>query len=142
MSPLKSPLSAKLPPKQLLSPNKFDHEGKRGTLEKSNSLSESNPSKQLRTTKSLSPRAPIKHQVAVDEAPSVVVSEAVEKPRKTPKIEKKEVSNGLRVDIDQERVKNRSTGCLIYVPCDPWTKMDSTDSLSLSNNIQRRVQKE
>lgn len=120
VSPLKSPLSAKLPPKQLLSPNKFE-EGKRGTLEKSNSLNESNHLKQLRTTKSLSPRAPIKHQSALDEStPSVIVSTVEDVPKKTAKKD----SKALKVDIDHEREKNRSTGCLVYVPSDPWTKMD------------------
>lgn len=120
VSPLKSPLSAKLPPKQLLSPNKFE-ECKRGTLEKSNSLNES---KQLRTTKSLSPRAPIKHQTALDEStPSVVVSTVEDAPKKSTKKD----SKALKVDVDNEREKNRSTGCLVYVPSDPWTKMDSNE---------------
>lgn len=139
MSPLKSP------PKQLLSPNKFD-ECKRGTLEKSNSLSESNSSKQLRTTKSLSPRAPIKSQMAVDESVivSVVVSTVEEEPKKVTKKDSKkdkEISNGLKVDIDQERAKNRSTGCLVYVPSDPWTKMDSTDVPLPKQTSQKKGEK-
>lgn len=123
MSPLKSPLSAKLPPKQLLSPNKFDDGYPRKSadgriLEKSNSLSESNPSKQIKTAKSLSPRPPIKHQKALDDGtPKFVmkVSAATED----------ENTNNLRIDIEYEKKKNRSTSCLVYVPSDPWTKMDS-----------------
>lgn len=133
MSPIKSPLSAKLPPKQLLSPNKFEDFPRKSpdgrTLEKSNSLSESNPTKQLRSAKSLSPRAPIKHQSAIDDTPTIVVQvSAVED---EPKIYRETVKglivdSLLRINIDYEKQKNRSTSCLIYVPCDPWTKMDSS----------------
>lgn len=124
MSPIKSPLSAKLPPKQLLSPNKFDlrksPDGR--TLEKSNSLNESNPSKQLRSAKSLSPRAPIKHQSAIDDAPTIVVID--DEPRIYRETVKELIVDSLRINIDYEKQKNRSTSCLIYVPSDPWTKMD------------------
>lgn len=136
MSPLRSPLSAKLPPKQLLSPSKFDEGNRRGTLEKSNSLSESNPSKLLKTSKSLSPRAPIKHQAAIDDStPCVVVSKVEETPKKVTKNENKVVASGLKVDIDQEKIKNRSTSCLVYIPSDPWTKIDSVDTQQLPKQV-------
>lgn len=111
----------------------------RAQLEKSNSLGDSKPVKQLRTTKSLSPRPPMKHQSAVNDENKVVnikVSPADddEESEKRPLIKDKHqdvdgLVESLRLD---ERQKNRSTSCLVYVPSDPWTKMDQQEQQNKS----------
>jgi hypothetical protein len=143
-SPIMSPISPKiLTKKQLLSPSKKVLESSpshsittRGTLEKSNSLGESKPNKQLRTTKSLSPRPPVKHQPAVphgsdENSVLVKVSPADDtmqyetKPLLSEKNNK--IVENLRLDDWQ---KNKSTSCLVYVPVDPWTKMETNNQAS------------
>lgn len=152
-SPQKSPLSpssAKISKKQLLSPSKADFtppttpSHARATLEKSNSLGESKPMKQLRTTKSLSPRPPVRHQAAItvsDENNVVVkVSPADEEENALPSETKPLIGNekrkyneaveNLRLDDWQ---KNKSTSCLVYVPSDPWTKMNHQQHIPLQD---------
>ncbi|XP_037030241.1 uncharacterized protein LOC119070054 isoform X1 [Bradysia coprophila] len=113
------------------------------SLEKSKSLSESRPQRQLRTTRSLSPRPPIRHQQAIiisdenDVVLKVTPSEDVRydqsvKPRKAkPKSQSEQTSPNLSdcgtFFPDERYANNRSTGCLVYVPSDPWMKMDSND---------------
>jgi hypothetical protein len=127
ISPLRSPLSAKLPPKQLLSPNNKFEDGVRKSpdgriLEKSNSLTESNSTKQLKVTHS--PRPSIKKEKAVDEGtPKVIVKVSAADSNEGSKNRQSGATNLLKVDIDLEKQKNRSTSCLVYVPSDPWTKM-------------------
>lgn len=115
-------------------------------LEKSKSLSESRPQRQLRTTRSLSPRPPIRHQQAIiisDEndvvlkvSPSEdVAQEPSVKSRKTKAKSQSEQTSPNLSDCgtffpDDRYANNRSTGCLVYVPSDPWMKMDSNDSKS------------
>ncbi|KAJ6639875.1 hypothetical protein Bhyg_12622 [Pseudolycoriella hygida] len=114
-------------------------------LEKSKSLCESRPQRQLRTTRSLSPRPPIRHQQAIiisdahDVVLKVTLSEDVAqeqspKIRKTkPKSQSEQTSPNLShcgtFFPDDRYTNNRSTGCLVYVPSDPWMKME-TDSKS------------
>jgi hypothetical protein len=153
ISPLKSPISpafVKMSKKQLLlSPSKHEtspHHS-RAQLEKSNSLGESKPAKQLRTTKSLSPRPPMRHQTAVNDENNVVnikVSPAADDDgecEKQPLIKDKHDTNGLVESLRlDERHKNRSTSCLVYVPSDPWTKMDQP--LQSNNNHQKSVKEQ
>lgn len=134
LSPKDRPSSGKLQRKQLLSPIKIDSPVPSRSLEKSNSLTESKPPKQLRTTKSLSPRPPVKHQHAItvsDEhnVVSVKVSPAEDyddvlnkKKESRPAISDSSpegLVGSLRID-DRGHQNNRSTSCLVYVPSDPW----------------------
>lgn len=118
------------------------------SLEKSKSLSESRPQRQLRTTRSLSPRPPIRHQQAIiiscqdehDVVLKVTPSDDVRydhsvKPRKSKAKSQSEQTSPNLSDCgtffpDDRYANNRSTGCLVYVPSDPWMKMDSNDSKS------------
>lgn len=115
-------------------------------LEKSKSLSESRPQRQLRTTRSLSPRPPIRHQQAIiisDENDVVLKVSPTEdlaqqqslKPRKTKAKSQSEQTSPNLSDCgtffpDDRYANNRSTGCLVYVPSDPWMKMENNDSKS------------
>lgn len=133
------PSPGKVHRKQLLSPTKAeDSPPPSRTLEKSNSLTDSKPPKQLRTTKSLSPRPPVKHQHAItvcDEhnVVSLEVSPADDFDYVLSRNVRNEivisdsspegmVSGNLR--LDDRHMNNRSTSCLVYVPSDPWTKME------------------
>lgn len=116
------------------------------SLEKSKSLSESRPQRQLRTTRSLSPRPPIRHQQAIiisdenDVVLKVTPSEDVRydhnvKPRKGKAKSQSEQTSPNLSDCgtffpDDRYANNRSTGCLVYVPSDPWMKMDGNDPKS------------
>ena len=153
-NPKERPSSGKLQRKQLLSPSK--HEASltltRGSLEKSNSLTESKPQKQLRTTKSLSPRPPMKHQHAItvsDEynVVSLKVSPAddfddvlIKDTRKESVISDSSpegVAGSLQLD---DRHKNHSsTSCLVYVPSDPWTKMEPEKGRKKRGNRMKKL---
>ncbi|CRK94890.1 CLUMA_CG008382, isoform A [Clunio marinus] len=148
-----SPVSSKLKKNQLLSPNKVESppspsspmssSRRRTTLEKSNSMTESKNSKQLRTTKSLSPRPPIKHQHEREhehehnKMMSVKISPTDNIHKKSIKMDPKclindnnlaeDVFGSLRLDDRSSQKNNRSTSCLVYVPSDPWTKMEATN---------------
>lgn len=133
----------KLKKKQLLSPSKLESPPPptNRTLEKSNSLTESKPSKQLRTTKSLSPRPPMKHQYAVtvcdeynvvslqvspaDDFDAVLVKNTV-KDLVISDSSPEALVGSLR--LDDRHMNNRSTSCLVYVPSDPWTKLEPSTS--------------
>lgn len=145
-----SPKERKFNKQQLLSPTKLDSPPPRG-LEKSNSMTESKPVKQLRTTKSLSPRPPIKHQqqMTVSDERNVVslkVSPA-EDFGDVLKKEKKERKKAIGNDISPEgnlrldERHNRSTSCLMYVPCDPWTKMDMKVDTKTKKKGENRMKK-
>lgn len=115
-------------------------------LEKSKSLNEPRPQRQLRTTRSLSPRPPIRHQQAIiisDENDVVlkvttsddIVQEHSQKLRKPkPKSQSEQTSPNLSdcgtFFPDDRYANNRSTGCLVYIPSDPWMKMDGNKSKS------------
>ncbi|XP_065076986.1 uncharacterized protein LOC135700415 [Ochlerotatus camptorhynchus] len=147
-SPMKQP-SPKMSPNKL-TPVKNDR-----VLEKSNSLGESKPQKMLRTTRSLSPRPPIKHQhsimvsdendiVSVKLSPNEEFDEIKEKHKEEKQeeavlIQKKAFSEttspnlsdhgSLKLDDgNMKNANNRSTSCLVYVPSDPWTRMSSSNS--------------
>jgi len=152
-SPLKHSISPKISKKQLLSPSKIDSPPSphhpRAALEKSNSLGESKPVKQLRTTKSLSPRPPIKHQTSLNDENNVVVKVSPaedEGSEKNELLTEKQINNkkadkiveSLKLDDWQ---KNRSTGCLVYVPSDPWTKMDSMSQQQPINDQPQKGKK-
>jgi hypothetical protein len=139
-----SPKERKFNKQQLLSPTKFDSPTpSQRTLEKSNSVNESKQGKPLRTTKSLSPRPPVKHQHAVtvsDERNkvSLKVSPAddfddVLKRDMRAVISDSSPEGNLRFD-DRH---NRSTSCLMYVPCDPWTKMEKAEAKSKKRGENR-----
>lgn len=162
-------------------------------LEKSNSLGDSKPQKLLRTTRSLSPRPPVRHQQAIivsdenDIVVSVKVSpneeyeqkvsqEAVTRSKwnifgdelntnavtvadnwKSTKIEKDFIGRQHRkhkakseqtspnitdisdIKFSYNRLNNRSTGCLVYVPTDPWLKMPELDNVE--NKSTKKITK-
>lgn len=154
LSPKDRPSSVKLLKKQLLSPSKLENSPPptRNLLEKSNSLTESKPPKQLRTTKSLSPRPPIKHQHAItvsDEhnVVSLKVSPADDFDDVLNRSTRNEsaisdsspegVVGSLRLD-DRHR-NNRSTSCLVYVPSDPWTKMEPSKGKKKGGNRMKKL---
>lgn len=142
---------------QLLSPMKVK------VLEKSNSLGESKPAKQLRTTKSLSPRPPMKHQHSImisDENGMVLVPDPDEPTQDFDDVFNKKRKNsegtGLQISsdnsspvlsdsgvgslrLDDRHMNNRSTSCLVYVPSDPWTKM--TEDLVESGTTKKDSKK-
>ncbi|XP_053698787.1 uncharacterized protein LOC128745731 [Sabethes cyaneus] len=142
-------------PSPKLSPNKLAPlDRNERVLEKSNSLGESKPQKLLRTTRSLSPRPPVKHQHSImvsDENDIISVKlspneEFIENGNSNNPFREEET---LSTDKEQEApsettspnlseygclkledgslnsANNRSTSCLIYVPSDPWTRMTS-----------------
>lgn len=161
--------------KEALNPQKV-------TLEKSKSLSENRPVRQLRTTRSLSPRPPIQHQKAIvvsnendfvlHVTPTDYDDDEVFTSGNTPAVTPATMSgncNSLQLRGKQRGkahsehtspnlscgsffshenrfANNRSTGCLVYVPSDPWIQLPkSTDHnqanpTSLDNDpwIQRR----
>lgn len=127
--------------------NKKSTQAPKMFLEKSKSLSESRPQRQLRTTRSLSPRPPIRHQQAIiisDEndvvlkvTPSedVVPDHSLKIRKAKAKCQSEQTSPNLSdcggtFFPDDRYANNRSTGCLVYVPSDPWMKMDNNDSKS------------
>lgn len=156
LSPKERPSSGKIQKKQLLSPLKLESSSPpTRTLEKSNSLTESKPQKQLRTTKSLSPRPPMKQQHAItvsDEQNLVsvkvspaedfddVLSKNVEATPVVNDSSPEPVGGSLRLD-DRSNKNNRSTSCLVYVPSDPWTKMGSAEPLKVKKKGENRMKK-
>lgn len=153
LSPKDLPSSVKLQKKQLLSPTKLETSPPptRNLLEKSNSLTESKPQKQLRTTKSLSPRPPIKHQHAItvsDEhnvvslkvSPADDFDDVLNRTRHESVISDSSpegVGGSLR--LDDRHKNNRSTSCLVYVPSDPWTKMESSKGRKKGGNRMKKL---
>lgn len=113
-------------------------------LEKSNSLGDSKPSRTLRTTRSLSPRPPVRHQhaitvcdendiVSVKISPNEEFEEECEARflKKRYKAQSEQTSPNLS-DLGttfsyENRANNKSTGCLVYVPSDPWMKMPDAE---------------
>lgn len=128
------------------------------TLEKSKSLNETRPQRQLRTTRSLSPRPPVRQQQAIiisDENDIVVEvtrskdfaimntddSDRLNVRKALSKIIHKAQSENTSPNLhegdaffagDQYAI-NMSTGCLVYLPSDPWMKM--TDNVSTPKKI-------
>lgn len=125
------------------------------SLEKTNSLGDSKPLKQLRTTRSLSPRPPIRQQHAiivlesneVDFKPSILSKttpdEINHKIHNFCSTHKKKVNNlcrseqsspnitdGSDMKFTYKETTNHSTGCLKYVPSDPWLKLENTENTS------------
>lgn len=134
--PLKNPITSKI------------------ILEKSKSLSDSPPSRQLRTTRSLSPRPPVRHQQAIiisdenDIVLKVTPSEYFDdddevfahednlkiRQRAKGKAQSENTSpnlsnySGTFFAADDRYANNRSTGCLVYVPSDPWMKQSDKEA--------------
>ncbi|XP_055585109.1 uncharacterized protein LOC129737960 [Uranotaenia lowii] len=144
-SPRKQP-SPKMSPHKLTPVRSID----RTLLEKSNSLGESKPQKQLRTTRSLSPRPPVKHQhsimvsdendiISVKLSPNEEFDESKDKTKNTTNVPEKKKAHSEKAspnlsdygslkldDGGIKSVNNRSTSCLVYVPSDPWTRMSTS----------------
>lgn len=160
-SPMKQPT-----PK--MSPNKLTPVKSDRILEKSNSLGDSKPQKMLRTTRSLSPRPPVKHQhsimvsdendiISVKLSPNEEFDESREKCKEgnceeAVPIHKKAYSETTSpnlsdcgsLQLDDSNVKNpnnRSTSCLIYVPSDPWTRMSSRNSPAPASKKELKARK-
>lgn len=129
-------------------------------LEKSNSVGENKPQRQLRTTRSLSPRPPVKHQYAItvcdeNDVVSVKLSPNNEFDdilnQNTGKSQKKELRKKAQSEntspnlsdigvfsYDDAYVKG-SENHLVYVPSDPWMKMsDDLVSSKKSNKLKGR----
>ncbi|XP_055922022.1 uncharacterized protein LOC129953178 [Eupeodes corollae] len=155
-------------------------------LEKSNSLGEAKPTKQLRTTRSLSPRPPVRHQHAImvsdeNDIVSVKVSPnedfelengimtrmaemnvhamgggetknsatapsgggagfggVVKKKHKTSKSEQTSPNiTDFDTKFSYNQTNNKSTGCLVYVPSDPWLKMSDLEECKV-NSLHKR----
>lgn len=154
LSPKERPSSGKLQRKQLLSPLKHESSSMstRGTLEKSNSLTESKPQKQLRTTKSLSPRPPIKHQHAItvsDEynvvslkvSPADDFDDVLIRETRNESVISDSSPEGVAgsLQLDDRHKNHRSTGCLVYVPSDPWTKMEPGKGRKKGGNRMKKL---
>lgn len=120
-------------------------------LEKSNSLGESKPSRPLRTTRSLSPRPPVRHQHAItvcdeNDIVSVKVSPNEDFDEETNQqnqlnatgAKKKAQSEQTSPNLSdfgtaftyESCTNNKSTSCLVYVPSDPWLKMSDIEKKS------------
>lgn len=152
LSPKDRPSSGKLQRKQLLSPTKNETSSPPAnrTLEKSNSMTDAKPPKKLRTTKSLSPRPPIRHQHAI----TVSDEHNVISLKVSPADDFDDVlSNNIRNDclisspegaagnlrFDDRHTNNRSTSCLVYVPSDPWTKMEPEKVKKKGGNRMKKL---
>lgn len=148
------PSSGMLERKQDLSPEKKETSSPpmRGSLEKSNSLTETKPPKQLRTTKSLSPRPPVKHQHAItvsDEhnvvslkvSPADDFDDVLNKNARKESVISDSSPEGVvgSLQLDDRHKNNRSTSCLVYVPSDPWTKMEPTKSRKKGGNRMKKL---
>lgn len=122
-------------------------------LEKSKSLSDSRPVRQLRTTRSLSPRPPMQHQQAIivsHETDIVLHVTPVDcdddevftsgqtnanncnslqlRGKQRGKARSEHTSpnlscGSLSAHDNRHHANNRSTGCLVYVPSDPWIQL-------------------
>lgn len=152
LSPKEHPSSGKLSRKKLLSPLKDESSSPpmRGSLEKSHSLTESKPQKQLRTTKSLSPRPPIKHQHAItvsDEynVVSLKVSPAEDFDDVLITVTRKESAisspEGMAesLQLHDHHKTHRSTSCLVYIPSDPWTKIENGKVKKKGGNRMKKL---
>ncbi|KNC31661.1 hypothetical protein FF38_10086 [Lucilia cuprina] len=124
-----------------------DERNNKKVLHKLNSIGESKDIKLLRTTRSLSPRPPIRHQHAI------LVSEtrnadmqysrlssinARTNKQQISKVCRSEQSSpnvidGTEIQFSYNESANRSTGCLGNVYSDPWLKITSADNMSSSN---------
>lgn len=158
--------SPKKQPSPKMSPNKLTPVRSDRVLEKSNSLGESKPQKLLRTTRSLSPRPPVKHQhsimvsdendiVSVKLSPNEEFDETKEKAQEEKQeeitlLQKKaqsettspNLSDYGSLKLEDSNIKsanNRSTSCLVYVPSDPWTRMST--GASPAPAVNRKVKK-
>lgn len=151
---MERPSSGKPHRKQLLSPSKpEDSPTSEKVLEKANSLTDSKPPKKLRTTKSLSPRPPIKHQhsVTVSDTNNIVslkVSPAEdfdsvlnEHPRNTLIVSDSSPEGAIigSLQLDDRHKNNRSTSCLVYVPMDPWTKIETTKTKKKGRSRMKKL---
>lgn len=148
-----------------MSPNKLTPVKNDRILEKSNSLGDNKPQKLLRTTRSLSPRPPVKHQhsimvsdendiVSVKLSPNEDFDESKEKAKEGGRdTEKKKaqsettspnLSDYGSLKLDDNNMKsanNRSTSCLVYVPSDPWTRMSASVSPVPTAKQERKSKK-
>lgn len=100
-------------------------------LEKSNSLGEKKPQRLLRTTRSLSPRPPVKHQTAITISDENDIVSIKLSPHE---IEFNDVFNQRREklqpfserpspNLSEFSMFKGSDSHLVYVPTDPWLKM-------------------
>lgn len=137
-SPHKELKAARADDKNLLSPVKLDAitTCAASKLEKANSVDERKPQRNLRTTRSLSPRPPVRHQHAI----TVSDENDVTQIKLSPNDELDDVFNhhrqsrGKRRDDRSPSLTESSSGAkkergLVYVPSDPWLlKRDPANS--------------
>ena len=139
--------------KQMLSPSKNLNNNR--ILEKSNSVGDSKPTKQLRTTKSLSPRPPIKqqHNINVSDENNMVsmslspqedlIDQKQMMQRNKGNIISDSSPEGVSIAtrellrLDDDRQFANSTSCLVYVPSDPW--IPSTNVTSTTKDVKKKT---
>lgn len=144
--------SPKVSPQKLTPVKTPDHQQQQRTLEKSNSLGDSKPPRLLRNTRSLSPRPPVRHQHSImvsDENDIISVKlspneefeddgctrkvspaqkDTVEGYGKDAKSDPPSMASEVGLKLSTNSSNNRSTSCLVYVPSDPWTRMDTASN--------------
>lgn len=146
LSPFKTcePIAPQSPSKTSNSAQ-FQHQSQNSNrvLEKSNSLGESKPQRLLRTTRSLSPRPPVKHQTAItvsDEndvvsiklSPNDTDLDDVFNQRRGNKLES--FSERASPNLSEISVFKGSDSHLVYVPSDPWMKMSDNFRKQMDND--------
>lgn len=124
------------------------------TLEKTTSLGGKRTNKPLRTTRSLSPRPPVRHQHAImvsdeNDIISVKISPSEDLDRNSlntgavkKKLKSKSEHNSPNFYDNESKfsyeakanITNKSTGCLVYVPTDPWMKMSDIENRNFDKN--------
>ncbi|XP_065371055.1 uncharacterized protein LOC135963217 isoform X1 [Calliphora vicina] len=123
-----------------------DEANSKKILEKNNFIGESKPLKLLRTTRSLSPRPPIRHQHAmlVSDPNNVDIqfsrllnTNARSNKQQINKLCRSEQSSpnvidGTEIQFSYNESTNRSTGCLGNAFADPWLKITGCDNISSS----------
>lgn len=133
-----------------LSPIRIDH----STAFLDGSLSP-RPSRELRSAHSLSPRPPMRHQTAItvcDENEVVSVKLSPNEvatgyfDRSTKRCQSEHASPNVFEDrnfLYDEKVinTNRSTGCLVYVPSDPWLRMSDEDVVTIQSSARNKKKK-
>lgn len=112
------------------------NENNKKKIEKHNSTEETKPQKQLRTTRSLSPRPPIRHQHALlvsdssnfkIQLPNTQVNKICRSEQSSPNI-----IDGTDIQFSYDTSTNRSTSCLGNIFSDPWLKVVASDDIPSS----------
>lgn len=147
-SPQKELKTAPACEKHLLSPIKLESgSGPTSKLEKASSVDEKKPQRNLRTTRSLSPRPPVRHQHAItvsDEndvtqvklSPNDELDDIFNQHQRQSRCKNRDKIPEGSVESNKGGKKNRG---LVYVPSDPWLLMrDSSATHDVVSPKKRR----